>query len=171
MPHLFLSILIFSVPCWITNISFQCIRAVKDRIPHHHWLRKSKIDSFDFIFFDSKPFIGSGLRITSLVPILILPFFFNLFLPISLIYYFSITSLVFLGDLIGSIIKRRLGYKKGEFAPFIDHGDYILLTGSVFVYEGYISLEIFILSLLLTYLLHPIVCMIGYKLQFKKDFL
>ncbi len=149
-------------------MSFQFIWAFKKIIPLDHILRKID-EPFDFIFFDNKPFIGSGLRITSIVPILTLPFFFNLFLPVSLFYYLKLTSLVFLGDLLGSIIKRRLGYKKGEFAVFIDHGDYILVTGTIFLLLNYISIEVFLYSLLLTYILHPIVCLIGYKLKIKKE--
>ena len=162
-------ILSFAVPCWITNISFQCIWACKSLVPQNHPLRKTKIDSFDFTFIDKKPFIGSGLRITSAVPILLLPFFFNAALPVSLGYYFKITSFVFLGDFLGSIVKRRMGYKKGEFALFVDHGDYIITTGIIFLFLNYISMPTFLYSLLLTYILHPIACYIGYTLHLKKE--
>jgi len=164
-----IDILIFVLPCWVTNMSFQFIRAFKDTIPREHWLHRVPLDRFDFIFFDKKPFIGSGLRISSLVSITTLPFFFNYFLPQGLLYYFQITLLVFLGDLLGSIIKRRLDYPKGAFLPFIDHGDYILLTGAFFVFQEKISFSIFLASLALTYVLHPIVCVIGYKMRIKKQ--
>ncbi len=169
MTSFILHVLIFAVPCWITNMSFQFIRAVKNAVPKDHHLRKIKIDSFDFTFLDGKPFIGSGLRLTSFVPILLLPFFFNYWLPISIVYYVSLTALVFLGDLLGSIIKRRLGYRKGQFAPLIDHGDYILVTGAVFIFSGHISIMIFAYALGITYLLHPLACLIGYKLKIKNE--
>ncbi len=170
MENTLINIITFVIPCWITNMSFQFIWAFKKLIPNNHPLKiLKKIDSFDFIFFDKKYFIGSGLRITSIVPILLLPFFFNLFLPLELSYYFKITFLVFIGDLLGSIVKRRLGFKKGQFALFIDHGDYIITTGLVFIFLKYISMEVFIYSLLLTYILHPIVCYIGYKLKIKEQ--
>jgi CDP-diglyceride synthetase len=150
-------------------MSFQFIRAAKDLVPKRHWLRKWNIDMFDFNFFDKKPFMGSGLRVTSLVSITTLPFFFNYFLPQTLLYYFQITLLVFLGDILGSVIKRRFGYSKGTFMPLVDHGDYILLTGAFFVFQEKISFSIFLASLALTYVLHPIVCVIGYKMRIKKQ--
>jgi CDP-diglyceride synthetase len=159
----------FAVPCWITNMSFQFICAAKSLVPKNHMLRKIKIDSFDFTFFDGRPFIGSGLRLTSLIPMLSLPFFFNALLPISISYYLQLTFLVFLGDLLGSIFKRRLGFSKGEFVLFVDHGDYIITAGIVFYVLKYISLEVFIYSLLITYALHPLACIIGYKLKIKKE--
>lgn len=169
MENLLINILIFTTPCWVTNMSFQFIWAICRQLPKNHFLNRINKPKFDFIFFDKRPFIGTGLRITSIIPILTLPFFFNIFLPISLSYYLKLTLLVFLGDLLGSILKRRLGYKKGEFALFIDHGDYIITTGLVFLFLGYISIQIFIYSLILTYILHPVVCLIGYKLKIKKE--
>lgn len=169
MTPLVFKILVFVVPCWITNMSFQFIWAICTQLPENHILNKINIPRFDFMFIDHKPLFGSGIRVTSIVPIVFLPFFFNHMLPVSLLYYLSLTFLVFFGDLLGSIIKRRLGFKKGEFALFIDHGDYIITTGMVFVFLQYISLEIFLYALLLTYVLHPIVCVIGYKLKIKQE--
>ena len=152
-------------------MSFQLIYAAKTLVPKHHWLRKIKIDNWDFIFIDGKPFIGSGLRLTSMASIITLPFIFNVLLPASLAYYFTLTFSVFAGDLCGSILKRRLGYGKGSFAPFIDHGDYIIFTGIVFIFLGHLSLTVFISALLITYVLHPLACIIGYKLHIKKEML
>ncbi len=150
-------------------MSFQFIWAICMRLPPDHILNTINKPRFDFIFFDKRPFIGTGIRITSIIPITLFPLFFNSILPVSLSYYFTLTSLVFLGDLLGSILKRRLGYQKGEFAFLIDHGDYILTTGIVFTLLNHISLQVFLYSLLITYILHPITCFIGYKLGIKKE--
>lgn len=176
MPYIFdplflIHILSFALPCWITNISFQFIRAVKDRVPTHHKIRNYNIDKFDFTFFDKKPFIGGGIRITSIVPVIILPLFFNLYISISYSYYLLLTSSVFAGDLLGSFIKRRFNYRKGEFMPFIDHGDYILFTGIIFIHLKFISLQVFLGTLFLTYILHPLICFIGYKMHIKNQIL
>jgi CDP-2,3-bis-(O-geranylgeranyl)-sn-glycerol synthase len=166
-----LELLAFSLPCWITNLSFQFIRAVKDKVPRDSWLRTHNIDAFDFKFIDNKPFVGGGVRVSSIVPILILPLIFNFFLPVSFFHYLLLTSCVFTGDLLGSFIKRRFNYKKGEYMPLVDHGDYILFTGFIFVQLNLISYSIFVLSLLITYILHPLVCVIGYKLRIKNQIL
>ncbi|MEY2702994.1 MAG: CDP-archaeol synthase [Bacteroidota bacterium] len=152
-------------------MSFQFIRAAKDRVPKNHWVRNYNIDAFDFTFLDKKPFVGGGIRLTSIIPIIVLPFIFNLYMPVSYPYYLLLTCSVFIGDLLGSIIKRRLNYKKGEFMPFIDHGDYILFTGIIFIHLKFISLYIFLATLLLTYILHPLVCFMGYKIHIKKQIL
>jgi CDP-diglyceride synthetase len=152
-------------------MSFQFIRAIKDRIPKNHWLRKYNIDNFDFVFIDGKPFIGGGVRITSSIPILILPLIFNFLLPVSFSYYLFLTLSVFIGDILGSFIKRRFGYTKGRYMPFVDHGDYILFTGFIFTYLKLINYKIFLSALILTYIFHPITCFIGYKFKIKKQIL
>ncbi|MEN9921328.1 MAG: CDP-archaeol synthase [Candidatus Parcubacteria bacterium] len=169
--QLLVEILTFAVPCWITNMSFQFIRAVKDRVPKNHWVRKYNVDNFDFIFIDGKPFVGSGIRISSIIPILILPSIFNFFIPISYTYYALLTFSVFLGDLLGSFIKRRFDYPKGKFMPIIDHGDYILFTGIFFILLDLLSYKIFFITLFITYLIHPLTCYVGYQLGIKKEML
>lgn len=100
----------------------------------------------------------------------------TLSLVLSVIIYFitlklmwaSIPILVYFGDLLGGFIKRRLHKKVGEFVPFIDHGDYMLFLGAVFVFQHYISVWFAGLAIIITYILHPLACLIAFKLKLRE---
>jgi hypothetical protein len=79
-----------------------------------------------------------------------------------------IPLLTYLGHMIGSIIKRRMHRKGGEFVPFVDHGDYMITIGFTFVALRYITPLFAIYGIALTYVLHPIVCLLSFKLKLKK---
>ena len=80
-----------------------------------------------------------------------------------------IPPLVYTGHMLGSFIKRRMHKKGGEFVPFVDHGDYMIFTGLIFVLFGYISISFALLAILLNYILHPIACFIAFKLKLREN--
>jgi CDP-diglyceride synthetase len=146
---------------------FQFIWIFVVKLPDTNKFKKISLSNPDFIFIDKKPFFG-GFKMLNYTPILFMPFLFNLFNN-QLTYYVLVCILVALGDTLGSIIKRRFGIASGKFMPLVDHGDYILMTGFVFMYLEYISFDIFIYALMLTYIIHPLACFIGYKMKIKKE--
>nr|MDO8080708.1 CDP-2,3-bis-(O-geranylgeranyl)-sn-glycerol synthase [Candidatus Freyarchaeota archaeon] len=74
-----------------------------------------------------------------------------------------------IGDLIGSFIKRRLNLERGQPAPPLDQLDFI--TGAlVFSFIVFIPpLEIIIILLVLTPVIHLTANIVGYKLRLKKE--
>jgi CDP-2,3-bis-(O-geranylgeranyl)-sn-glycerol synthase len=90
----------------------------------------------------------------------------------------SIVLLAFgalLGDMVKSFIKRRLGKNRGDSWPVADQYD--LVTGAfilMLVFDpawlfANITLEIFIVILILTPILHRTVNIIGYHIRVKKE--
>ncbi|MFO8109504.1 MAG: CDP-2,3-bis-(O-geranylgeranyl)-sn-glycerol synthase [Thermoplasmata archaeon] len=97
----------------------------------------------------------------------------NLLLPFML----SFGSM--LGDLMGSLIKRRAGWKRGENVPILDQYDFVF--GSFLIcmlsypgwtidtyFKGY-GLSTFIIILIAVPALHRGVNIIGYKLGLKNE--
>lgn len=84
-----------------------------------------------------------------------------------------------LGDLCGAFIKRRLGMERGQKAPVLDQYDFVagalLLTALFFpdwVYSTYIEgwhIVALISILLLMFVIHRSVNIIGYRLGLKKE--
>ncbi len=84
-----------------------------------------------------------------------------------------------LGDLCGAFIKRRLGMERGQKAPFLDEYDFVvgafLLTALFFpdwMYATYIKgyhIAALIFIVVIMYLIHRVVNIIGYKAGLKKE--
>jgi hypothetical protein len=148
---------------WGTNMLLNVLGIIKLHFPNTVNLDKP----IDFgLEYKGDRLIGESTTIVGLI----------LSILISVVMYFakfnfiwiSIPLLVYCGHTLGSIIKRRMHKKGGEFVPFVDHGDYMILTGIVFVIMNYISFSFAILGLFVTYILHPIVCFIAFRLKLRK---
>lgn len=81
--------------------------------------------------------------------------------------YAYLVVLVFLGHILGSFIKRRLGKPRGAFVPVIDHGDHVLVAGGVLLALGMIHVPAFVCSVALTLFLTPLATLLGYKLHMR----
>lgn len=148
---------------WSANISLNLLYVVKKYVPEFKYLNYP----LDLrLSFRGERLIGDSVNIIGLV--------FSL--AISLAVYSatqtaiwaSIPVLVYAGNMLGSFIKRRMHIKSGEFLPIADHGDYMLLLGIVFVSLHYIDTLFAVLAILLTYLLHPLACLVAYKLGLRE---
>lgn len=82
-------------------------------------------------------------------------------------YLFFVPVLVYFGHALGSFLKRRLGYADGQFLPGIDHGDYALLIGAVFVPLGYLALADAVLMYALSILVTPFITWCAYTLRLR----
>lgn len=74
-----------------------------------------------------------------------------------------------MGDLIGSFIKRRLNLQRGQPAPVLDQLDFVIGALTFSFIEIMPSIEIIIIILVLTPIIHLIANMIGYKLKLKRE--
>jgi CDP-2,3-bis-(O-geranylgeranyl)-sn-glycerol synthase len=148
---------------WGANIALNFLYVIKRYFP----VFKRFDRSIDWgLRYKGSRLIGDSTTVVGLVISLALCAI--LYLATSEFMWAVIPAIVYLGDLIGSFIKRRMRKKEGEFVPFIDHGDYMLLLGITFILSGYISFSFAISALLLTYILHPIACLIAFKFKLRE---
>jgi CDP-2,3-bis-(O-geranylgeranyl)-sn-glycerol synthase len=92
---------------------------------------------------------------------------------------FTLSFGAVLGDMGGSMIKRRMGKERGAEMPILDQYDFLigafLLTALFYpewIYSVYIegwSILALIVLLLITYILHRVVNIIGYKAGVKNE--
>jgi len=162
MLLIFENALIFFILCGIVNISLNFFGAWK-KICH-----LEKFDTpFDFgILIWDAPVLGAsttwgGLLVSILVGAII-QFFYS---PEGII----IGICVFFGHAFGSFIKRRLGVPRGGYVPIVDHGDYVIFTGAVFLCLGKLSPSTYILSIVLALIIHPLFCLAGYQLGIREN--
>jgi CDP-2,3-bis-(O-geranylgeranyl)-sn-glycerol synthase len=155
--------ILFATPCWIINMSFNLINPLQKRF---EIVRRynSPIDR-GIILSDGQRLLGGSQGFFSFIVIILYTCIVSLFVyPIS----FLIKGIcVFVGDALGSFIKRRLRIARGEFLVGIDHADYMLVSVAVFIWLGEIDYIIGCIALILTYIFHPLVCILGYKLHIK----
>lgn len=95
----------------------------------------------------------------------------NIVVAMEIIFILSSGSM--LGDLIGSFIKRQLGYQPGKEALFLDQYPFALTSlFLLFIFSPNIFIRIFplpgvIAILIVTPLLHRAVNIIGFKMKMK----
>lgn len=82
--------------------------------------------------------------------------------------YLVLALLVKAGDMLGSFIKRRLGFASGTFVPLIDHGDYVIVAGIYMLAQGRISPEAFFVAWASTLALTPIVTVLAWRIGVRK---
>lgn len=163
MPQTIDTFLVYLFLTWGTNMSLNLLYVLKRYIP--------KTASFDYpidgrIQYKGDRLVGESTTVWGLVLCFIISIV--LFFHVLSLKWAIVPLLVYCGHTIGSIIKRRMHKKGGEYVPFLDHGDYMILTGLMFVMLGYITPIFAFSSILITYLLHPIVCFLAFKLKLRE---
>ena len=154
--------LYFSV-AWGANISLNLLYVAKKYIPRlSHFDRP--IDGG--LRYGGDRLVGDSTTVIGIILCLVLALL--LFFITTNLVWASIPLLVYIGDLSGGFIKRRLHKREGEFVLFVDHGDYMLCLGIFFASLGYISWPFAILAILITYVLHPLACLAAFKLKLRK---
>lgn len=141
---------------WIVNGALNLFGALT---------RNMKVDrplDGGLIFIDGRRILGSsttlgGLALCLSASLALSPYKYLFFVPV----------LVYLGHALGSFLKRRLGYTDGQFLPGIDHGDYALLIGAVFVPLGYLTILDAVLMYVLSILITPLVTWCAYTLRLR----
>ncbi|MDP1624794.1 MAG: CDP-archaeol synthase [bacterium] len=85
----------------------------------------------------------------------------------ALIFWKPIAACV--GHCAASFIKRRMGIGRGEYVPFLTHGDYIVAFAVISLLAGSLDLKLIVLTYLLTIAISPLATWIGYRLKLRKD--
>jgi CDP-2,3-bis-(O-geranylgeranyl)-sn-glycerol synthase len=75
----------------------------------------------------------------------------------------------FFGHAMGSFIKRRFGFPRGAYFPFVDHGDYVIFTGFLMVVGGYLTAVEYAFSIIIILIVHPLLCLAAYKMGFRDN--
>ncbi len=165
MNSFFYEVFVFVGYCWFINISLNILGTINLKFPSLEKLDKP----FDcgIVLPDGNRLLGESTTWGGLVLALVLGSLFAYVYPGN---YFLVKALcVFFGHATGSFIKRRLGMPRGAYLPIINHGDHIILTGIVSIYLEILSIQAFLVALLITLVVTPLVTMSFYKLGLRDN--
>ena len=163
-------VLQFAIPCWLVNMSLNLLYVIKLRFPKVVQIDKPLDGNLSFaggsrILGHSTTVLGLAMAVFSGSIILIV---FQQSFSKGLWLGVIVGLCVYFGHALGSFVKRRFGYKDGEFMPVADHGDYVLLTGIVLgLMHQYAWLSILV-AILITYIVHPIFTYLSYLAKWHK---
>lgn len=141
---------------WLVNIALNLFGAIT---------RSKNVDrplDGGLLFIDGRRVLGSSTTWGGLVVCLVAGLALYAY-PILM----TVPLLVYAGHAAGSFLKRRIGYADGRFLPGIDHGDYAILIGFVFVPLGYLTLQDAVLMYVLSLLITPLVTWCAYTLRLR----
>lgn len=113
-----------------------------------------------------QPLFGERVTIGGLLLAIGFGNVFGLFLGIKVGTVIGVLS--FVGDISGSFIKRRFNISPGAYVPILDHSDYFLMNLPVFYWYG-MSTGAIIIGFTVTLIVHPIVCLVGYRLGLQEN--
>jgi len=164
----FVGAFLFALPLYILNALPTTIWYFETGGKKGKWkLKKKGISKYDFAI--NKELFGEHRTFYSILEMLcfgpIITFLLGRGLLLGLIFGIGMIA----GHLGSSFIKRRLSIKAGASFPFLDQLD--LIFGPQIVYY-LIYLTLFhdlLLIVLITLILHPISCIIGYVLGVKEQ--
>jgi len=165
MEDLLFKTLFFVIPCWLINSALNIFGYLKSK--YNIFEKIDKPLDFGYKFFDRRRILGDSTTIVGLGVALLSGVIIELFLSNIFLGIFKALGMYF-GHALGSFIKRRLKLKSGEFLPLVDHGDAIILTGFIFLALGEITINVFLFSLILTYISYPILCYLAYKIGLRE---
>jgi len=153
--------LLFFLPwCWLVNMSLNALGYATNRVP-----ALARIDvpvDFGRTFPNGMRILGDARTWNGLGLSFILGSLGSFFFPDHGL--FRLALLVWVGDALGSFVKRRLGIPRGRYTPFIDHGDYVIVAGAYAYAAGYLSLLGYAGGYVFTILVTPLVTYGAYAL-------
>ncbi len=167
---IFNEILRFAIPCWVINMSLNGIFVASIYFP--------KLTAFDKPldagkFWNGRRILGNARTWYGLPVSVTAGFLIHLIISHNFKHALLIGILngltVYVGDILGSFIKRRLNFRDGQFLPLVDHGDYVIITGIVFGLLQIFPWKVIGLALLITYLVHPIVTYLAFLGKWRND--
>lgn len=164
IPTTINNFIIYSFLIWGTNMSLNILGIIKIKFPN--------FKNYDLPIdgkkkFKGKRLIGDSTTLLGILICVIITIF--IYYTTKNTIFMIIPTTVYLGHTIGSIIKRRFNKKGGEFMPFVDHGDYTITTGLIFFILGYINVYMALFNILITYMIHPLVCIVFFKLKLREN--
>ena len=155
---------LYIVLTWGSNIALNFLYVLKRYIPV--FIKYDRPLDMGLMFQNNR-LIGESTTILGLLISFTLSILF--FILFEYIWLGYIPILVYIGHTVGSFIKRRLGKSDGTFVIFLDHGDYMIITGLVLYSLGFISWQLALSGLLFTYIFHPIACLIAFHLKMRQN--
>ena len=155
--------LIFIFPAYVANASPVIVAKIVKN-PHPIDLHKK--------FFDNRRILGDGKTFEGFIGGVLAGTGTSLVLQVM--GYHSIEKGIVLsigalvGDMIGSFIKRRKGYKRGQLAPLLDQLDFLLgsLTLYWIIFDD-LNINLFIILIIITPIIHLITNYLAYSLKLK----
>lgn len=167
MTLLLASLIQYAGPAWIFNMATNCMEPLRRFSP---WIARYNFTlDRGIVLRDGNRLLGDSVGLFVLIPSSILAVVLSFIFQTPVWLMFLVMACVFVGDALGSFVKRRFGFKRGEFMPIADHGDYMIVTGIVFWATGLVPFGLVVLALGVTYFVHPCICYLGYKLHIKTE--
>jgi len=165
MTNFILQLLTYALPCWFINISLNLLWPLKQKFI---FIKKNDLAlDLSISLPDRHRLLGTSTTLIGLFLSLGLGIVFQYLILIPHGIFIGIC--VYLGHATGSFIKRRLDIADGVFLPIIDHGDYVIFTGMVFYVLGYASAQVVLVTILITLIAQPVVCLIGFYIGLRKE--
>ena len=169
MIELILKAIWFIIPAYIANLTPAIISKSKKVQKYNRPIDGGKLYKGKTILGKSKTYLGLilGVLVGTLIGIFQSTVQIEPLMTISLAFMLSLGALV--GDIVGSLIKRRLNIDRGRPAPFLDQLDFL---AGAFLFAGLITTINFnylIILLAITPIVHLSANVIGYKLKIKNE--
>jgi CDP-2,3-bis-(O-geranylgeranyl)-sn-glycerol synthase len=149
---------------FLMNIGFNIFYEVKR---HNHILHWDRPLDGGRNFFDKNRILGESTTVGGLLLAIAGGLFLNWLFPGS--EAFLKVTIVYFGHAIGSFIKRRFNKKRGEYVPILNHGDYIILAGVIFIFMRKISVGVALFSIILILIISPLMTYCSYKLGLRDN--
>ncbi len=162
MNALLLELVWFLPWCWFVNMSFTVLGYVLRQYPTIDKPLDARL-----CFFDGRRLLGNSTTWGGLILATALGIVGELIVPGQ--SFLVLAILVFVGHAFGSFIKRRLGYRNGEFLPLIDHGDYLLFIVLVSGATGLVSPVAALTAYVLTVSVTPLVTRTAHKIGIRTE--
>lgn len=154
------------LPAWIINIGLNLLYPISEKIPLIKKINRP-LDMGMTLGKNKRRLLGNSTTFLGLIVAIGLGWIIQTLYPN--IFGITIGSGMYIGHMLGSFIKRRLGYSEGQYILGLDHGDGIIVTGFLLFVQGHINLMLYISAIVITYLVYPFLCMLGYGLGLRKN--
>ncbi len=169
MKEIFINVFIFLIPPMIVNGSFNFLSPLRRK--NSFFAKLDRPIDFGKLFFDGRRILGDSTTFPGIIVAIIVGPIVGFIVYNSLYIGLLIGICTYLGHAVGSFLKRRVGISDGKFLPVIDHSDYIMFNGIVWLVLGLLSFKIFLISWLTILIIHPMFCYLGYKLGIRTTIL
>ncbi len=169
MQEIFIEVFTFLIPPMVVNGSLNFLHPLRKQSNFFANLDKPIDGNKNFL--DGKRILGDSTTFPGIFVAIIVGPILGYFVYSSVYLGLIAGICTYLGHASGSFIKRRFNIPDGKFLPIIDHSDYVIFTGLVFLLIGMISPRIFLISWFTILIIHPGFCYFGYKLGIRSEIL
>ncbi|MEN9913280.1 MAG: hypothetical protein RLY66_688 [Candidatus Parcubacteria bacterium] len=144
--------IIFAAPCWIANMTFSLIVPLKRVYPAIARIDKPLDMGGSLwgqrVFGDSRNY--AGLTVAIVLALCAWLFFQSGDMAIKILF-------TFVGAVLGSFIKRRIGCLPGKKVIVLDQLDYMFIVGGIWYFFGWESGATVLVAMLITLCMQPVI--------------